>query len=182
MRTNLLALFALLLSAELLHAQEPTPLQALARDFWTWRAQHAPFTGDDVNRIERPGGLRDWSAAAMEKRRTDLGGFESRWKQIDASNWPIPQQVDYRLIGSALARVHWELEINPRWKRDPNFYLEQTLTPVAEALTVPGPLRRSAEPRNSYSDRKYSGHSGKRESQPNESAGALRHRRRPSTR
>ncbi len=35
--------------------------------------------------------------------------------------------------------MHWELEINPRWKRDPNFYLEQTLTPVVEALTVPAP-------------------------------------------
>jgi len=32
------------------------------------------------------------------------------------------QQVDYRLIGSGLSRVHWELEVNPRWKRDPNFY------------------------------------------------------------
>jgi hypothetical protein len=41
------------------------------------------------------------------------------------------------LIGSALARVEWELDINPRWKRDPNFYIEQTLTPVVEALTVP---------------------------------------------
>jgi hypothetical protein len=31
-----------------------------------------------------------------------------------------------------------ELDILIRWQRDPNFYLEQTLTPVAEALTVPG--------------------------------------------
>ena len=117
------------------------PLQKLAQDFWTWRAQHAPFTGDDVNRIERPGGRRDWSSAAIEKQRADLGQFEARWKQIGSpkADWPIPQQVDYRLIGSALARVRWELEINPRWKRDPNFYLAQTLTAVAEALTVPGP-------------------------------------------
>jgi uncharacterized protein (DUF885 family) len=140
MKRNLLALLAILLSSEMLHAEAPTPMQALAQDFWTWRARYAPFTGDDVNRLERPGGLRDWSAAAMEKRRRDLGGFGARWKQIDASKWPIPQQVDYRLIGSALARLHWELEINPRWKRDPNFYLEQTLTPVAEALTVPAPF------------------------------------------
>jgi len=35
--------------------------------------------------------------------------------------------------------VHWELEVNPRWKRDPNFYIDQTLTPIVEALTVPGP-------------------------------------------
>jgi len=47
--------------------------------------------------------------------------------------------VDSRLIGSALARVRWELDINPRWKRDPNFYIDQTLTAVVEALTVPGP-------------------------------------------
>ena len=118
-------------------------LQKLSADFWTWRAHDAPFTGDDVNRMERPGGLRDWSGAAIEKRRADLGKFEARWKKIDAGGWPIPQQVDYRLIGSALARVRWELDINPRWKRDPNFYLEQTLTPVAEALTVPAPYDES---------------------------------------
>ncbi len=114
-------------------------LQKMAQHFWGWRARYAPFTGDDVNRMERPGGVRDWSRAAVEKRRADLATFEARWKKIDPTNWPIPQQVDYRLIGSALARVHWELEVNPRWKRDPNFYLEQTLTPVAEALTVPAP-------------------------------------------
>src|SRR6476620_9835737 len=105
-------------------AKSDTQLQKLSQDFWTWRARYAPFTGDDVNRIERPGGMRDWSAAAIEKRRADLGELEARWKHIDPANWPIPQQVDYRLMGSALARVHWELESNPRWQREPNFYLE----------------------------------------------------------
>jgi hypothetical protein len=38
-----------------------------------------------------------------------------------------------------LSRVRWELEVNPRWKRDPNFYIDQTLTALAEALTVPAP-------------------------------------------
>ncbi|MGZ5004564.1 MAG: DUF885 domain-containing protein [Chthoniobacterales bacterium] len=124
------------------NAQTPADkqLQKLADDFWTWRAKYAPFTGDDVNRIERPGGVRDWSAASIEKRRTDLAGFEARWKELKPDAWPIPQQVDYRLIGSALARVHWELEINPRWKRDPLFYIEQTLTALVEALTVPPPF------------------------------------------
>ena len=114
-------------------------LDKLAGDFWAWRAKYAPFTGDDVNRIERPGGKRDWSRAQIENQRKDLAGFEARWKKLDATAWPIPQQVDYKLIGSALSRVRWELDINPRWKRDPNFYIAQTLTPVVEALTVPGP-------------------------------------------
>src|SRR5207248_7860780 len=67
--------------------------------------------------------------------------FEGRWKKIGSTqaNWPISKQVDYKLMGSALSRVRWELEINPRWRRDPNFYIEQTLTALAEALTVPAP-------------------------------------------
>jgi uncharacterized protein (DUF885 family) len=114
-------------------------LEKLADDFWAWRAKHAPFTGDDVNRMERPGGMRDWSQASIETRRKDFATFEARWKKIDATNWQIPRQVDHRLIGSALSRVRWELDINPRWKRDPNFYIEQTFTPIAEAFLVPGP-------------------------------------------
>jgi uncharacterized protein (DUF885 family) len=114
-------------------------LDTLADDFWVWRAKHAPFTADDVNRIERPGGMRDWSRASMNRRRKDLAGFEARWQKLDPAQWPIPKQVDYKLIGSALSRVRWELEVNPRWKRDPNFYIEQTLTALAEALTIPAP-------------------------------------------
>jgi hypothetical protein len=118
---------------------QPQGFDKLADDFWVWRARYAPFTGDDVNRIERPGGIRDWARVSVDKERKDLAEFEARWKKLDATGWPIPQQVDYRLIGSALSRVRWELDINPRWKRDPNFYIDQTLTPVVEALTVPGP-------------------------------------------
>jgi len=118
---------------------ETEALDKLAGDFWTWRAKYAPFTDDDVNRIERPGGVRDWSAAAIDNQRKDLAEFEARWKKIDIKGWPVPKQVDYKLIGSALSRVQWELDVNPRWKRDPTFYLAQTLTPVVEALTVPRP-------------------------------------------
>ena len=118
-------------------------LEQLAQKFWVWRARYAPFTADDVNRIERPGGVRDWSRVSIDKRRTDLEVFEVEWKKLDPNNWPVPSQVDYRLIGSALSRVRWELDINPRWKRDPNFYIEQTLTPIVEALTVPAPYDES---------------------------------------
>jgi uncharacterized protein (DUF885 family) len=129
-----------LIAVLLVSASAPTDsLAELANDFWAWRAKYAPFTGDDVNRTERPGGPRDWSRTSIDKQRKDLAEFEARWKKLDPAQWAIPQQVDYRLIGSALSRVRWELDINPRWKRDPNFYIAQTLTAVVEALTVPGP-------------------------------------------
>src|SRR4029077_16474786 len=131
---------ASLLTVLLVNASAATEsLDKLASDFWAWRAEYAPFTGDDVNRIERPGGTRDWSRASIAKQQKDLAEFEGRWKKLDPMQWAVPQQVDYRLIGSALAGVRWELDINPRWKHDPNFYIAQTLTAVIEALTGPGP-------------------------------------------
>jgi hypothetical protein len=118
---------------------QPQSLEKLADDFWVWRAKYAPFSPDDVNRMERPGGTRDWSRASIDQRRKDLAGFEARWKKMNPAEWPVPKQIDYKLMGSALSRVRWELEVNPRWKRDPNFYIDQTLTALAEELTVPAP-------------------------------------------
>jgi hypothetical protein len=118
--------------------------QKLASDFWAWRARTGQYTGDDVTRMERPlGVVRDWSAANIKKQRSELAAFEERWRQQDNPESSVSQQVDHRLIGSALARVHWELGILKRWQRDPNFYIEQTLTPVGEALTIPGPTMNS---------------------------------------
>ncbi len=91
-----------------MHGPVTESLDKLADDFWAWRAKYAPFTGDDVNRIERTGGTRDWSRAKIDNHRKDLNEFEARWKKLDVSGWPVPKQVDYRLIGSALSRVHWE--------------------------------------------------------------------------
>jgi hypothetical protein len=119
-----------------------TSLEALAHDFWQWRANYQPFSGDDIPRIERPrsAGPRDWSASSIAKQKVALEAFEQRWKRIDAKGWSVARQVDYRLIGSALARVRWELEVNPRWQRDPSFYLDQTLTALLEALVEPPPF------------------------------------------
>ena len=132
-------LFIIVASAETPQAQQTDSFDKLAADFWSWRARYAPFTGDDVNRIERPGGVRDWSRAKLDNQRKELNEFEARWRKIDSRAWAIARQVDYRLVGSALSRVRWELDINPSWRRDPTFYIGQTLTPIVEALTVPGP-------------------------------------------
>jgi hypothetical protein len=90
--------------------------------------------------MEHAGGVRDWSAAAVAKQRTDLTEFERRWNAMHATDWPVARQVDYRLVGSAIARVRWELDVNPRWRRDPTFYVEQTVTALEEELLAPPPF------------------------------------------
>jgi uncharacterized protein (DUF885 family) len=118
----------------------PANLLKLSDDFWTWRAKYQPFSSDDIPRIDRPSGPRDWSAAGIAKQRAALAEFEKRWKGIDTRGWSIPAQVDYRLIGSAIARVHWELDVNARWQRDPTFYIDQTLGALTDVLLAPPPF------------------------------------------
>ncbi|HYE75208.1 MAG TPA: DUF885 family protein [Blastocatellia bacterium] len=123
-------------------------LDQLASDFWQWRAFHQPNSNDDLPRIERPRGWEpDWSQAAVAQQRAALAEFTERWKRLNASDWPISKQVDYRLIGSALARVRWELDVLRSWERNPRFYVYQTLGALFEELLKNQPFDqdRSAE-------------------------------------
>jgi uncharacterized protein (DUF885 family) len=140
-----LALGCLLKEDLLAEDKAPTgSLEALANDFWQWRARYQPFSKDDIPRIERPtedrAGPRDWSASSIAKQKAALEDFEKQWRQIDTTGWSVARRVDYRLMGSALARVRWELDVNPRWQRDPSFYLDQTLTALLEALVQSPPF------------------------------------------
>jgi uncharacterized protein (DUF885 family) len=138
MKFKLLVVCAMLFS---IPACSQDALQELSSEFWSWRATTQPFSLDDIPRIERPAGTkRSWSVVTVQEQRSKLLGFERRWMAMDSSKWPIPQQVDYKLVGSALARVRWELDLNRRWERDPEFYVEQTVTPVHELLAIPPPF------------------------------------------
>ncbi len=121
--------------------QNNDALQELSQDFWNWRATTQPFNTDDIPRIERPNGVkRSWSVQSVQDQRMKLLSFERRWKELETAKRAAAQQVDYKLVGSALARVRWELDWNRRWQRDPDFYVEQTLSPVQELLAIPPPF------------------------------------------
>ncbi len=116
-------------------------LQQLADDFWTWRAINQPVSSDDIPRIERPDNwIPDWSGAAIARRRRELAEFTGRHGEIDPGSWPVSQQVDYRLIGSAIARVHWELNVTRGHECNPGFYVDQTLGLLFLAILPPPPF------------------------------------------
>ncbi|MCB9379007.1 MAG: DUF885 family protein [Holophagales bacterium] len=116
-------------------------LDALAREFWTWRAANQPASGDDIPRLDRPADwVPDWSAARVASRLRALESFESRYRALDPDSGPVSRRVDHRLLGSALARVRWELVVAPGWRRNPLFYVDQTLGALFESLLVPPPF------------------------------------------
>src|SRR5262249_15832699 len=116
-------------------------LRALASEFWQWRAWHQPATSDDIPRLERPAGWEpDWSRESVEAQRDAVAQFEERWAEVETAGWAISDQVDYRAVGSAIARPRWELDHQRGWQRNPRFYVYQALGPVFEELVKNKPF------------------------------------------
>ncbi|HEY0781202.1 MAG TPA: DUF885 domain-containing protein, partial [Thermoanaerobaculia bacterium] len=106
------------------------------------RTAGQPISSDDIPRIARPAGWTpDWSAATVAARRRELDAVETRLRALADPGKPVAWQVDYRLVGSALARVRWELDGSRLWRRDPGFYLAQTLGAYVDALLPPPPFQ-----------------------------------------
>lgn len=134
-------LFGVVLFALLARPASADALDDLARDFWAWRVVHQPSSSDDIPRVERPlDWLPDWSPASMAARRTRLAEFDRRWRAISTGGFAVARQVDYRLIGSAIARVKWEIDGAAAWRRDPGFYIQQALGPTFDLLLPPPPF------------------------------------------
>jgi hypothetical protein len=140
-RIGMYAVLALALSVSAPAAADD--LLALSRDFWAWRAVTKPMDRDDVNRIARPHGWTpDWSPESLETRSRTLAFFEERLKNLADPSRPVAWQVDRRLLGSGLARVHWEQDVKRSWRRDPTFWVDQTLPILVDALLSPPPFEK----------------------------------------
>lgn len=129
---------ALLLLAAALRADS---LPQLAADFWTWRSAQQPASGDDIPRIDRPAGWTPaWSPADVAAMRTRFAAFEQRWRALPRTGLTPEAETDLALLGSALQRVRWELDYTQGWRRNPLFYIHQTLGSVFELLLEPAPF------------------------------------------
>jgi hypothetical protein len=116
-----------------------TATDVLGREFWAWRANEQPRSMDDIPRITRPAGwLPRWSRSDVEGYRVDLAGFAGRLQDL-APTADRAEMVDRRLIGSACARVRWELDVLRGWQANPAFYTDQAIGVVFDLLLVPEP-------------------------------------------
>jgi uncharacterized protein (DUF885 family) len=116
-------------------------LRALAREFFAWRSITQPSTGDDVNRVERPDGWTpNWSKEALARYDAQQKQFRRRLLLLNQTGWTTADSVDYLLLRSAVARVDYELNIVRSARRNPEFYVQQTLGAVYELLLQPPPF------------------------------------------
>src|SRR5580765_1394780 len=105
-------------------ANDYAALLALFRD---WRAFEHP---------QLRAGAPDYTPEAMARKQTELAAYQARWSAIDASHWPIAQQVDYQLVRAEMNGLDFDLRVLKPWARDPAFNhtlpTEQSDTPSHE--------------------------------------------------
>lgn len=119
-------------------------LDKLSHHFWRWRSIQQPRTGDDVPRVARPIDWRpDWSVNAVRHYRQQILKYRAWWKSLASDDATVSTQVDHRLIGSAIDRVHWELNVLKSWQRDPGFYVDQSVGVIFDLLLDPETITES---------------------------------------
>ncbi len=96
-------------------------------------------TVDDIPRIPHaPDWLPEFTPESVTARLVGIHALLDRWRSLDVSAEPVPVQVDHRLIGSALHRAVWNLEVTRNWERNAVFLVAQVLGPFYDLL-VPRP-------------------------------------------
>jgi uncharacterized protein (DUF885 family) len=114
---------------------------SLAARFWRWRRDQQPTTADDIPRYERDTAwVPHWAPADIKVARAQQRAFLATWRTVDTTGWSVARQVDYRLIGSAIQRVAWELDGLRLPERDARFWVQQTLGSVHDAVLPPPPF------------------------------------------
>ncbi len=135
------------------------------------RVQTVPSAGyedllklySDWSAFEAPpllNGAPDYTADTFARRHAELKEYQARLADIDSSEWPVEQQVDYALVGAQMNGLDFNIRVLQPWVRDPAFYkslwTEQSDTPahegpthhaVVELWTYPFPLSSSDETR-----------------------------------
>ena len=115
----------------------------LGIEFWNWRMKQQPRSHDDIPRLERVEyWLPAWSESDIATYRVALKEFQARYESIEFTNFDDTAfdketYVDYRLIGSAISRVYWELDHLKSWQEQPRFYIDQTIGVVFDLLLAP---------------------------------------------
>lgn len=105
----------------------------LLKLFADWRAFQKPRLVHDVP---------DYSASAMAAQHAELADYRRRLAAIDSAGWPIPQQVDWRLVEAEMNGLDFDHRVLRPWANNPAFYVtvfpSQSDQPAREGPSAAG--------------------------------------------
>jgi hypothetical protein len=82
--------------------------------FTGWRAFQKPKLVD---------GVPDYTAPAMAAQQRELAGYQRRLAGIDASGWPVSQQVDWHIVRAEMNGLDFDHRVLRPWATNPAFYV-----------------------------------------------------------
>lgn len=94
--------------------QKKSSFADLTKLFGEWRAFQRP------NLID---GVPDYSARAMSAQHRELAAFQGRLAAIDATGWPISQQVDWHVVRAEMNGLDFDHRVLKPWANNPGFYV-----------------------------------------------------------
>ena len=80
---------------------------------------------DDWRAFERPeftDGVPDYSAAATDRQRRELPGWQARLRALAPGDWPVAEQVDWHIVRAEMNGLDFDHRVRRPWARDPGFY------------------------------------------------------------
>ncbi|MGE5814691.1 MAG: DUF885 family protein [Acidobacteriota bacterium] len=95
-------------------ARSTTGYEELVSLFADWRAFQKPGL---VN------GVPDYSSEAMATQHRRLADYQKKLSSLDASHWPIPQQVDWRIVQAEMNGLDFDHRVLRPWANNPAFYV-----------------------------------------------------------
>jgi hypothetical protein len=87
--------------------------QDLVELFKAWRTFENPPLKD---------GAPDYTAATFDKRWPEFKKLQAQLQAIDYTQWPIEQQIDWRIVWAEMNGYDFNHRILKPWQRDPAFY------------------------------------------------------------
>ncbi|WP_419212634.1 hypothetical protein ACNR9Q_00560 [Maribacter sp. X9] len=92
---------------------ENSSYENLVALFKEWRAfEHPPLLN----------GAPDYTKETFQKREPAFKALQEKLHTIDTTAWPIPQQVDWRIVNAEMNGYDFNQRILKPWERDPAFY------------------------------------------------------------
>ena len=98
---------------QLISQQENDSYESLVALFKEWRAfENPPLLN----------GAPDYTKETFEKRWPEFKLIQDKLQGIDTTAWPIPQQVDWRIVNAEMNGYDFNQRVLKPWERDPAFY------------------------------------------------------------
>lgn len=109
----LLLIFLTASPIQLISQSENSSYENLVALFKEWRAfENPPLLN----------GAPDYTKETFEKRGPEFKLIREQLQSIDTTAWPIPQQVDWRIVNAEMNGYDFNQRVLKPWERDPAFY------------------------------------------------------------